>query len=184
MNHRFVWFAALFLPSALICQQSDSVAKSIIFKNADSLFVSFRFPDHTDSSEDWTLFQKEHGHLPIVCSGDFNGDSQLDFAFIALSKDSNQKYGVYCLLSVKQDSFQLITLEEGTGYPLSLGIEVAAPGPYRTAAGKGYWEPGPDEPLQLYLNHSAIDLFIFESANSFFVWNPKKKMFDRVWMSD
>jgi hypothetical protein len=66
----------------------------------------------------------------------------------------------------------------------AFGIELAKPGTYATACGKGYWDCKKGEPEELRLERAGIDFFKYESANSYFVWNAGKKKFDRIWMSD
>ena len=65
-----------------------------------------------------------------------------------------------------------------------MGIKTAEPGKYKTACGKGYWVCKKGETAKLNLKMAAIDLFQYESANSYFVWDTKTKMFKRIWMSD
>jgi hypothetical protein len=65
-----------------------------------------------------------------------------------------------------------------------MGIKSAKSGKYKTACGKGYWDCKKGEPAELNLRMPAMDLFQYESANSFFVWDSKIKKFKRIWMSD
>jgi hypothetical protein len=65
-----------------------------------------------------------------------------------------------------------------------MGIDVAKPGTYKTACGKGYWACERGEPAVLKLKFPAINFFRFGSGNSYFVWDTKTKKFKRIWMSD
>ncbi|HXV64631.1 MAG TPA: hypothetical protein VEK15_28295, partial [Vicinamibacteria bacterium] len=72
----------------------------------------------------------------------------------------------------------------GLGDLSVMGIDVAAPGEYETACGKGYWACAPDEPEVLFLENPAIDYFAAEGGNSFFVWDVDSGSFKRIWISD
>lgn len=65
-----------------------------------------------------------------------------------------------------------------------MGIDVAKPGEYKTACGKGYFACKKGESKILKLNRPAIDYFKLGSASSFFFWNDKTNSFKRIWISD
>lgn len=120
---------------------------------------------------------------------DFNGDGINDEAFLLKSTEFSGE-GLFVRLSDKQKGFRWVELDVinwGREYPkvdLSMGVDVAKPGNYKTACGKGYFECKKGEPQVLKLRRPAIDYFRFESDNSFFVWDEKKAKFKRIWMSD
>jgi hypothetical protein len=172
------------LPLQVIGQPSDSLAMSVISKNAPKLFSNSRFPDVRDSSEGWNYYKEENGRYPFLCSADFNGDGKTDYAFLLIAKNSKKKYGIFCLLSMRKDHYKLIMLQETKGTPTDFGLACVSPGHYETAAGKGYGKPQLSEPLSIDLKYSAIDCFYFESSNYFFIWNSKSNRFDKIWMSD
>ncbi len=70
-------------------------------------------------------------------------------------------------LSDKQKGFKWIVLAKtdwGKEYPkvnLAMGVDVAKPGEYKTACGKGYFACAEGEPAILRLNRPAIDYFKF-----------------------
>jgi hypothetical protein len=57
-------------------------------------------------------------------------------------------------------------------------------GSFTTAAGKGYWEPTPEQPATINVEEHAIAFFMFEGAASLFVWDGTTGRFRRIWMSD
>lgn len=65
-----------------------------------------------------------------------------------------------------------------------MGIDVVRPGSYATACGKGYWECGPDETENLELQWPAINFFKIESAHSFYFYDPIRKAFRTMQISD
>lgn len=78
-------------------------------------------------------------------------------------------------------------IDWGKEYPhvdLVMGIEVAQPGDYKTACGKGFWECSPTEPQRLKLHTSGILYFRFASAASIWYWDKKSDEFRQVWISD
>ncbi len=120
---------------------------------------------------------------------DFNGDG-IDDEALLLKSTQFVGEGLFVRLSDKQEGFRWVELDVihwGREYPkvdLSMGVDVAKPGNYSTACGKGYFECKEGEPEVLKLRLPAIDYFRFESANSFFVWDENTKCFKRIWMSD
>ena len=120
---------------------------------------------------------------------DFNGDGINDEALLLKSSTFSGE-GLFVRLSNKRGDFKWIKLDVidwGKQYPsvdLGMGIDIAKPGEYKTACGKGYFECNEGEPKVLKLRLPAIDYFRFESANSFFVWDDKTTSFKRIWMSD
>jgi hypothetical protein len=120
---------------------------------------------------------------------DFNGDGINDEAYLLKSTKFSGE-GLLVYLSDKQKGFRWVvldTIDWGKEYPkvsLSMGVNVAKPGLYKTACGKGYFECAKGEPEVLKLKRPAIDYFKFESANSFFYWGDKANSFKRIWISD
>ena len=120
---------------------------------------------------------------------DFNGDGINDEAFLLKSTKFSGE-GLFVRLSKKQGGFRWVELDVidwGKQYPnvdLTMGVDIAKPGEYKTACGKGYFECKEGEPEVLKLRRAAIDYFRFESANSFFVWDDKTAKFKRIWISD
>lgn len=146
----------------------------------------WRFPTEAELTY---VSRKESPTKYSKAIADFNGDGINDEAFLLKSTKFSGE-GLFVRLSDKQKGFHWVKLdviEWGKEYPkvdLSMGVEIAKPGEYKTACGKGYFECKEGEPEVLKLRLPAIDYFRFESANSFFVWNAKTASFKRVWMSD
>lgn len=106
---------------------------------------------------------------------DFDGDGKKDVAVLAVSAHGHQEALLVHLSS--ESGWQLLDSHDwGKAVPdgfLGMGIEVVAPGKHRTL------EEGP-----VVLRLPGIDYFRFESANSIFYWDTKKKSFVRIWQSD
>jgi len=120
---------------------------------------------------------------------DFSDDGINDEAFLLKSTKFSGE-GLFVRISDKRGGFRWLELDVidwGKKYPkvdLSMGIDIANHGEYKTACGKGYFACKEGEPDVLKLRRPAIDYFRFESANSFFVWDDKTASFKRIWMSD
>lgn len=146
----------------------------------------WRFPTERELSY---VSRKDSPTRYARATADFNGDGNSDEAFLLKSTTFSGE-GLFVRLSTKQGDFRWIKLDVidwGKQYPnvdLSMGVDIAKPGEYKTACGKGYFECNEGEPKVLKLLRPAIDYFRFESANSFFVWDEKAASFKRIWMSD
>jgi hypothetical protein len=129
-------------------------------------------------------WRKENPHFYIKAKADFDGDGKEDEASLLIN-DKENKMGLFVTLS-SQKMVRPLLLEaiDDKRTIEVMGIEVAKPGTYKTACGKGYWTCKKGEPAVLRLKFPVIDFFRFESANSFFVWDSKTKKFKRIWMSD
>ena len=119
---------------------------------------------------------------------DLNKDGKADQAFLFKSTEFSGE-GLLVYLS-SADGYLwkvLFEIDWGKKYPnvdLIMGIDVAEPGEYKTACGKGYWECKKNEPETLILNAPAIWHFKFESAASIWYWNKDSNEFDQVFISD
>ena len=138
--------------------------------------------DLVRNDEDWLKYSNE-GHNPFYIHADFNGDGKQDHVFLANKKTANG-YAVFVVLSTNKGQELQKILEWNGSTALGQGLAIAKPGTYKTAAGKGYWEPAPGEPEKVDLKLPGIDFFKFESADSVFYWDTKKKAFASVAMSD
>ncbi len=149
-----------------------------------SLPEGWRFPTENELTY---MSRKDSPTRYSKAVADFNGDGINDEAFLLKSTKFSGE-GLFVRLSDKQKGFKWIELDVidwGKEYPkvdLSMGVDIAEPGDYKTACGKGYFECNKGEPEVLKLQRPAIDYFRFESANSFFVWDEKAKLFKRIWM--
>jgi hypothetical protein len=114
--------------------------------------------------------------------GDFDGDKKPDVARLLKSTDG-KAFGLFVFPG---SGGKPMALEQSSETSLleGMGIGSIKPGKYKTACGKGYFDCSGAEPKEIVLLNDAIDYFKTESANSYFVWEPKKKAFNRIWMSD
>ncbi|HEY3347055.1 MAG TPA: hypothetical protein VGK71_05475 [Nitrospirota bacterium] len=144
----------------------------------------WRFPTESDYQEAWKEFRKDVP-VPFHVCADFDGNGKKDDAWILIKKDS-PGWGLFVFMVQKDGSCNKYKLDESVDniYLHNMCIDEVKPGKYETACGKGYFECLPDEPKVLKLKNSAIDFFLYESANSFFWWESKTKSFRRTWISD
>lgn len=132
---------------------------------------------------DETGWRKEDPNLYLAAKADFDGDGKQDVANLLIN-DKENKMGLFVELSSQPG--RKIKLDEiiNKSWIEVMGVTIAKPGKYKTACGKGYLDCQKGEPETLNLKLSAIDYFKEGSANSFFIWDTKKKKFNRIWMSD
>jgi len=144
----------------------------------------YRFPTEADYRGDWLEFRKQLP-VPFHAEADFNGDALPDDAWILLRRD-DPGWGVFVFLGRRLGSPRLMTLEEVSGdVPIHRhGISVVPPGRYQTACGKGYWDCKADESESLTFKLPAINFFVYESANSYFWWDPRAEAFKQTSISD
>jgi len=118
-------------------------------------------------------------------SGDFNGDGLTDHAKILLSRDGKH-YGIFAFMGDAGGKFTVrpIVVPEEIEYLPEMGIEKVAPGIEIYKCSDGSWECDDGEFVKFVLKHDAINYFMNESANSYFIWNKETDGFDRVWISD
>lgn len=120
--------------------------------------------------------------------GDLNGDGTRDHAYLFKSTKFSGEGLAVRLSSPKGFIWKIIDQTDwGKEYPnvdLAMGIDLAKPGDYKTACGKGYWECEKNEPEVLNLKTPGIWHFRFESAASIWYWDKKSGEFKRVWISD
>ena len=121
-------------------------------------------------------------------TGDFNGDGKLDHAYLFKATDVSGEGLVVWISTPGGYHWAVIDKTDwGRKFPnvdLSMGIDALAPGDYRTACGKGYWECGPDEPETLRLKVPGILHFRFESAESVWYRDQAISSFRNVSLSD
>lgn len=157
------------------------------YEQKTDLPTGWRYPSAEELSDE--LGRKDSPTKYTKAVTDFNGDGIDDEAYLLKSTTFSGE-GLLVRLSDKQKGFRWVTLatiDWGKEYPkvnLSMGVDIAKPGEYKTACGKGYWACEKGEPAVLKLKRPAIDYFKFESANSFFYWDDKTNRFKRIWMSD
>ncbi len=158
-----------------------ALAMSFIGAGAvDAAPRGWRPPTPSEADQPW---RREASHRFLAISADFDGDGQPDQAELVVSTAETSGALVVTLARAREAPMVLDRLE-GASWLEVVGIDVVTPGEYRTACGKGYWNCGPGEPERLKLDKPAIDLFQWEGANSFFVYDPSIRAFQRTWISD
>jgi hypothetical protein len=143
----------------------------------------WRAPTQSELS-DKLGWRKGNPNLYVTAKADFDGDGQEDVARLLINDKKNKTGLLVTLSSQKKAEPLLLEAIDDKRIIEVMGIDVAKPGTYKTACGKGYWTCKKGEPSELKLTNPAIDFFRFESANSYFVWDTKTKKFKRIWMSD
>lgn len=146
--------------------------------------VDWRIPLRSELKVDESGWRKENIDLYLVAKADFDGDGQEDIAKLLINEKEN-KIGLLVTLTTRKNAPPLLleTIDDKKQI-IGMGIRIVNPGKYKTACGKGYWVCKNNEPEILILQLPTIDLFQYESANSYFVWNGERKKFEKVWMSD
>lgn len=170
-------------------QCADRAYLTFFEKTAAPLVPGYRLPAERDFGEYWMAFDSfiyktrddsDSTKAPYWTKGDFNNDDATDFAYILIRRTDGAQ-ALFAFLSAAR-GYEGIALEEG--FEGDMGLATQGAGSFTTAAGKGYWEPTPEDPAVVHVEKHAIAFFMFESAASLFVWNASKQAFVRVWMSD
>ena len=161
--------------------------------------VGFALPvAGVEPPEGWRLpTSQELAHEPLRLDSatrfaealaDFDGDEGFDTALL-LKTTRLSGEGLLVKLSLRSEEHWLVLDEidwgeEHASVNLVMGIDVLAPGVYKTACGKGYRDCAPEEPAELKLALPGLLYFKFESASSIFYWDEGSHGFKRVWISD
>jgi hypothetical protein len=143
----------------------------------------YRMPTDADYTGDWQDFRAKPAK-PFTVQADFNGDGVADDAWL-LPATSGTGWALFAFLGSSTGQRRVILLDESASERVQrMGIKTVPPGKHQTMCGKGYEPCKPGEPSVLDLKLPAIDLFVFESANSFFWWDSQAGRFQRTWISD
>jgi hypothetical protein len=145
--------------------------------------TDWRTQSHAEMKSNELDWRKKDPNLFLKVTADFDGDGIEDTATILIN-DKENKMGLFAALSSQPGKRIKLVEFDSKSWSEVMGIAVAEPGTYKTACGKGFWDCKADESAVLKLHRPAINLFKIESANSFFIWNPKTKNFNRIWISD
>ena len=140
----------------------------------------WRPPRAAEVDQAW---RKDNPNRYVWIAADFDGDGHADRAELLVRDPAP---GVALVVTLARDTRHPLVLEQSTDVAWldAMGVDVASPGEYKTACGKGYSECQPGEPESLKLGTPAIEFFKVESASSFFVFEPARGRFKRVWISD
>lgn len=121
-------------------------------------------------------------------SADFNGDGISDSVYL-LKSISFSGEGLFVLLSTANgNEWQMLErISWGPEYPnakLSMSIELAEPGNYLTACGKGQWQCDEYETSEFGTELPGIWYVHSVGHKSIFYWNVEKNKFDKQWISN
>jgi hypothetical protein len=146
--------------------------------------TGYRQPTDADYTGDWQDFRATPTK-PFTVQADFNGDGLQDEAWLLPATSPRTGWALFAFLGSSTGKRSVILLDANASEPIQrMGINAVPPGKHQTMCGKGYEPCRPGEPSVLDLKLPAIDLFVFESANSFFWWDSLAGRFQRTWISD
>lgn len=142
----------------------------------------WRLPTQSELASGWR--DDDPARYAIV-RGDINGDGITDQAMLLVSTHK-QGYALFAFISQGRHKFKTYKLDahKDLSFLEIMGIARIPPGTYRTACGKGYWKCEAGEPAELLIKHDSIEYFREESAASYFLWDPRRHNFRRIWISD
>jgi hypothetical protein len=174
---------------ASLANTRENRYREFFVESATDLVPEYRLPTDSDMESYWSAkdafpYKSTDGvgayKAPYWTCGYFNDDDVLDYAYILIHKESEDKY-LFVFVSL-HDAFKAILLEGA--HQLEMGLATQESGRVTTASGKGYWEPSPEDPAEVEIHRQAIAFFMFESASSLFIWNTEEQTFRRHWISD
>jgi hypothetical protein len=139
-------------------------------------------PEAFELNQEW---RNEDAHRYSLVRGDFNGDGVLDEVRL-LVRARGSGLAIFAFVSQDKGPFRAILLDEkqDTSYINVLGIASVAPGLYKTACGKGYFNCGEGEPAEILLRHQGIRYYKIGSASSIFYWDDRTNAFKLIAISD
>lgn len=162
---------------------------AVLFLGANTSFAAkqsfpagWRQPNNSDYSE--ITLQLENNKPPKAVEADFNGDGQVDNAYILIN-DLENKNAVFVFWGTKSGESKVEKLEEDNfNNQINWGISLLPPGKHQTACGKGYYECDSDEPKEIILNNPGLTQFMLESAMSVYYWDSNEEKPKHIWLSD
>ena len=186
----FRFIVSIFLCGHIFFAEAG-VDKYITFFNSTGakLAKEYRLPVSNDMKYAWkakgsytykTKDSSGNYKAPYWTSGYFNGDKKIDYAYILISRNKNEKQ----LIAFVSSNNDYVAIKLGDSHIYEMGVSTQEPGELQTASGKGYWAPTPEDPPRVNINRHAISYFMFESAASIFIWDKTSKSFKRHWVSD
>ena len=113
-------------------------------------------------------------------SGEFNGDEELDYAYVLAAVADNER-ALYAFVS-SPGGYEAILLQPNAAPRMWLAT--SAPGRYATAAAAGAGRDSATAVQEFESTYQGIVFFSNEGASSTFVWNETGSSFDRYWTSD
>ena len=128
----------------LIAEASDNKYINFFNSTASKLVKEYRLPVSSDMKYAWkakgsythkTKDSSGEYKAPYWTSGYFNGDKKLDYAYILISHDKNEKQLIAFISSNKT----YVAKKLGDSHSYEMGVATQKPGELLTASGKGYW---------------------------------------------
>jgi hypothetical protein len=165
-------------PSKAISRDSnDPVFPPKLEYAVDQALPDYRLPIAADMQWDWAKYADAESLSPFMCSGDFTGSGEKEYAIILVGRQE-EKYKIVALTSDGADGLAPHELAASAGRPYNLFVTTVEP---------GYYKPGPSAvqlgaPRIVRLRRQGINWGKFESADNLVYWDGQK--FVEVWMSD
>ena len=185
------------LPIIVLCvlaagcsaRQQEEKYRQFFAETARALVPGYRLPDESEYGPLWGLVES-HGwrtrdgsgrtKAEFWTSGEFNGDTTTDYAYI-LQQETTGTRTLVAFVS-KESGYEIERLAEG--FPWGIWLRTQEPGRYATAAARGAGPDSPDSVLEFEAVNQAINFFQPEGGASSFVWNAATGSFDRFQVSD
>src|SRR5277367_258050 len=144
---------------------------------AQDLPSGWRRPISGETPGEWR--QKSRARF-LVVYGDFDGDGKPDTAELLVNPTSS-KFALFVRLS-STHKWEPVSESADVKALDRCGIDLAKPGEYKTACGKGYSDNAcaHGEPDVLKLSTPAIDFFYTESSDSIFYWDASTRAFREI----
>jgi hypothetical protein len=118
-------------------------------------------------------------------TADFNGDGQPDYAFLLININTHKNVLAIKLSSNTGYNWKIVGKGQLDWDSPPMAIELAEPGKYETACGKGYYECTKNEPESITLKNPGLWYSPFDSGGGGIVfWNQKKMIFEQIITSD
>jgi hypothetical protein len=138
----------------------------------------WRAPDPDETAEEW---RDLHDDRALVARGDFDGDGAPDEARLVVREDGS---GAGLVAYVSGTAAVRVLAQLPAGSLRGVGVLVVRPGRYDTVCGTGAVECEPDDPTSVTLAHDAVEFFRPGGTSVFFYWDPARRAFQPVWVSD
>ena len=173
------WFAAALFAAVTPASAGllDDQLDRLLRLHAPDSLRAFRVAEARDLVGNW-----EDHRGAYRAQADFDGDGSDDQAAL-LVRRKGPGFRLIVVLSVRSEKPVVLVLEDQSWAAQGFGLDVAPPGSYKTARGKGY-SVGASDPAQIELSLPAINRYHFESQNGFWFWDRGAKKFRFVQMSD
>ena len=152
---------------------------------------NYRQPTSSDTFYEWADFKKANKTDAFEILEDFNSDGLEDEAWILPHISKKDNFAIVAFLKVKNSEnnidYRVFKLDELDGaIPQQFALDIAEPSKkiWETACGKGYRECQLGEPAEIQITQPSIMFCKIESACSVFMWDEKKKVFNKISLSE